>query len=55
MRRKLSEFENALADICRGWIGEEIGWEDYIVKNSFVLLEFAKKQIIEEQDKIIRP
>ena len=40
----LTEFENTLADICRGWIGEEIGWEDYIIKNSLPLLELAKKQ-----------
>ena len=41
----LTEFEEALADICRGWIGEEIGWEDYITKNSIPLLELAKKQM----------
>jgi len=40
----LSEFENALADICRGWIGEEIGWKDYISTNADALLKIAFKK-----------
>jgi hypothetical protein len=47
----LTEFENALADVCRGWIGEELGWKDYIIKNSIPLLEFAKKQFDEYEQK----
>jgi hypothetical protein len=47
----LSEFENTLADICRGWIGEEIGWEQYIIDNADVLLRIAfKKWNDEKQD-----
>lgn len=38
----LSDFENALHDICVGWIGEEIGWEEYIKSNAAVLLGIAK-------------
>lgn len=47
----LTEFENTLADVCRGWIGEELGWKDYIIKNSLPLLEFAKKQFDEYEQK----
>ena len=47
----MTEFENALADICRGWIGEELGWKDYIIKNSFPLLEIAKRQLAKESEK----
>jgi hypothetical protein len=49
----LTEFENALADVCRGWIGEELGWKDYIIKNSIPLLEFAKKQFDEYEQKSV--
>ena len=37
----LSEFEKALADICSGWIGREIGWKEYIKDNADVLLKIA--------------
>lgn len=47
----LTEFENVLADVCRGWIGEELGWKDYIIKNSLPLLELAKKQFDEYEQK----
>ena len=47
----LTEFENALADVCRGWTGEEHGWKDYIIKNSFPLLALAKKQFDEYEKK----
>ena len=47
----LTEFENTLADVCRGWIGEELGWKDYIIKNSLPLLELAKKQFDEYEQK----
>lgn len=39
----LTEFESALVDICRGWIGEEIGWEEYIKNNAKLLLKIASK------------
>ena len=37
----LSEFEKALADICSGWIGRELGWKEYIKDNADVLLKIA--------------
>lgn len=49
-----TEFEKALADVCRGWIGEEIGWKDYIIKNSLPLLEIAKRQLL-QQGELIQP
>ena len=49
----LTEFENGLADICRGWTGEEHGWKDYIIKNSFPLLALAKKQFDEYEKKSV--
>lgn len=51
IERDLTEFENTLADVCRGWIGEELGWKDYIIKNSFPLLELAKKQFDKYEQK----
>jgi len=48
----LTEFENALADVCRGWIGEELGWKDYIIKNSLPLLELAKEQFDKYEQKL---
>ena len=51
IEEELTEFENVLADVCRGWIGEEIGWKDYIIKNSLPLLELAKKQFEEYEQK----
>lgn len=36
---ELTEFERTLADICIGWIGEEVGWEQYIKDNADVLLK----------------
>lgn len=47
----LTDFERTLADICIGWIGEELGWKDYIIKNSLPLLELAKKQFDEYEQK----
>lgn len=44
----LTDFERTLADVCRGWIGEEIGWKDYIIKNSLPLLEIAKRQLLQQ-------
>lgn len=41
----LTEFEKELKDICIGWIGEEVGWEDYIKSNANRLLEIAVKAL----------
>lgn len=41
----LTEFEKELKDICIGWIGEEVGWEDYIKSNANRLLEIAIKAL----------
>lgn len=43
--KQLSEFEQALHEICKGWIGEEIGWEDYIHSNANALLRLVCKQV----------
>lgn len=48
--KSLSEFEEALADICRGYIGEELGWEDYIKTNADALLKIAFKMWNDVQD-----
>lgn len=46
----LTEFEEALADVCRGWIGEEIGWKDYIIRNANALLKICQKMWNEVQN-----
>ena len=40
----LNDFERTLADICIGWIGEEIGWKEYIKDNADALLKIAIKK-----------
>lgn len=39
--KPFDEFERTLADICIGWIGKEMGWEQYIKDNADVLLRIA--------------
>ena len=46
----LTDFEKALADICVGWIGEELGWKQYIKDNADVLLKIAIKKFNSVQD-----
>lgn len=46
----LTDFERTLADICTGWIGEEIGWKEYIKDNANVLLKIAIKKFNSVQD-----
>lgn len=44
---QLSEFEKALHEICKGWIGEEPGWDGYIKSNAKLLVRIACKQLRE--------
>jgi hypothetical protein len=46
----LTDFERTLADICIGWIGEELGWKQYIKDNADVLLKVAIKKFNSVQD-----
>lgn len=46
----LTDFERTLADICIGWIGEEIGWKQYIKDNADVLLKIAVEKFNSVQD-----
>lgn len=46
----LTDFERTLADICIGWIGEELGWKQYIKDNADVLLQIAIKKFNSAQD-----
>lgn len=46
----LTDFERTLADICIGWIGEELGWKQYIKDNADVLLKIAIKKFNSVQD-----
>lgn len=41
----MTKFEVALADVCEGYIGHELGWEDYIRMNAKALLNIAKEEI----------
>lgn len=45
----MTKFEKALADVCDGYIGHELGWEDYIHINAKALLKIAKEEQMEEQ------
>ena len=46
----LTDFERTLADICIGWIGEELGWKQYIKDNADVLLKIAVEKFNSVQD-----
>ena len=46
----LTDFERTLADICIGWIGEEIGWKQYIKDNADILLKIAIEKFNSIQD-----
>ena len=46
----LTDFERTLADICIGWIGEELGWKQFIKDNADVLLKIAIKKFNSVQD-----
>lgn len=46
----LTDFERALADICIGWIGGEIGWKQYIKDNADILLKIAIEKFNSVQD-----
>jgi len=46
----LTDFERTLADICIGWIGQELGWKQYIKDNADVLLKIAIKMFNSVQD-----
>ena len=46
----LTDFERTLADICIGWLGEELGWKQYIKDNADVLLKIAIKMFNSIQD-----
>ena len=50
-KHNLTEFEWELLDICRGWIGEEVGWKEYIKDNADVLLKIAIEKINSVQAK----
>ena len=47
---ELTDFERTLADICIGWIGEEIGWKQYIKDNADILLKIAIEKFNSIQD-----
>ena len=42
-KHKFTVFEYELLEICRGWIGDEPGWEKYIHDHAKVLMTMAKK------------
>ena len=46
----LTDFEKTFADICIGWIGKEMGWEQYIKDNADFLLRIAFKKFNSVQD-----
>ena len=46
----LTDFERTLAYICIGWIGEELGWKQYIKDNADVLLRIAVEKFNSVQD-----
>ena len=46
----LTDFERTLADTCIGWIGEELGWKQYIKDNADVLLKIAVEKFNSVQD-----
>lgn len=46
----LTDFERTLADICISWIGEEIGWKQYIKDNADILLKIAIEKFNSIQD-----
>lgn len=46
--KKLTTFEQALHEICEGWIGEQPGWEEYIKSNAKALVKLACKQLKEK-------
>lgn len=43
--KKLDKFETTLADVCRRWNGEELGWTNYIVERAEVLKEIFKNNL----------
>ena len=49
-KHNLTEFECVLLDICRGWIGEEVGWKEYIKDNADVLIKIVIKKLHSLQD-----
>lgn len=51
----LTDFERTLADICKGWIGKDIEWEEYIKDNADVLLKIAAKKFNSVQDVPLSP
>lgn len=51
----LTDFERTLADICKGWIGKECEWEEYIKDNADVLLKIAAKKFNSVQDVPLSP
>lgn len=40
----MTKFEEALVSVCEGYIGHELGWEDYIHVNAKALLNIAKEE-----------
>jgi len=50
----LTDFERTLADICIGWIGEELGWKQYIKDNADVLLKIAIEKFNSVQDTLFK-
>lgn len=46
----LTDFERTLAYICIGWIGQELGWKQYIKDNADVLLKIAVEMFNSVQD-----
>jgi len=46
----LTDFERTLADICIGWIGQELGWKQYIKDNADALLRIAVEKFNSVQD-----
>ena len=43
--KSLTEFEQTLLEVCKKWFGEKPGYEEYIIKNSILLLELAKEEL----------
>ena len=51
----LTSFERALADICEGWLGMEIGWKQYIKNSADILLNnYLKKWNKEDEEQLDR-
>lgn len=40
----MTKFEKALADVCEGYLGHELGWKEYIRTNAKALLKIAKEE-----------